>query len=212
MTLPPNIRVNPLVPFPALVSGSGPITIAKVNGVWTLGFSAAGLGAQSPPPLASWPTDYYLIYDSAAQQFVKVPLSSIANNGLVTVAIPNINANSVGDTQFSVPILSPFTRYKIEEYIIENVGTTASLTTAQFGIWTAAAAGGQVIQTATALSGLTSNGDNLTGGLITISQYSTPAIAFPLARFTFSTLFFRITTPQGAAATINFYMVIKPLR
>jgi hypothetical protein len=36
----PKIRVNTQVPFPALVTGSGPITITKVNGVWQVGFSA----------------------------------------------------------------------------------------------------------------------------------------------------------------------------
>jgi hypothetical protein len=39
MVAPANVRVNVQVPFPAMVTGSGPITIAKVNGVWQVGFS-----------------------------------------------------------------------------------------------------------------------------------------------------------------------------
>lgn len=37
----PVIRVNTQVNFPALVKGSGPITVAKANGVWTVGLSTA---------------------------------------------------------------------------------------------------------------------------------------------------------------------------
>jgi hypothetical protein len=37
VTLPPNIRVNLTVPFPAQVIGSGQITVTKNNGVWTIG-------------------------------------------------------------------------------------------------------------------------------------------------------------------------------
>lgn len=44
MTLPANIRVNAAFPFPSLVQGSGPITIYKVNGVWTVGFNSGLLG------------------------------------------------------------------------------------------------------------------------------------------------------------------------
>jgi hypothetical protein len=40
-TLPPDIRVNTQVPFPALVVGGGPITVTKQNGVWQVGFSIA---------------------------------------------------------------------------------------------------------------------------------------------------------------------------
>lgn len=44
MTLPANIRVNAAFPFPSLVQGSGPITITKVNGIWTVGFDTGLLG------------------------------------------------------------------------------------------------------------------------------------------------------------------------
>ena len=41
MSIPPNIRVNAAFPFPALVQGSGPITITKANGIWTVGFDSS---------------------------------------------------------------------------------------------------------------------------------------------------------------------------
>jgi hypothetical protein len=76
MALVPSIRVNPQAPWPTLVTGTGPITIAKQNGVWKVGFSIANLGAQIPPAV-NYPTDYILVYDANAQAFFKMPLTGI---------------------------------------------------------------------------------------------------------------------------------------
>ena len=56
MPPPANVRVNVQVPFPALVTGSGPITVTKVNGVWQIGFSVAQVNAIVPPS-GDFPTD-----------------------------------------------------------------------------------------------------------------------------------------------------------
>lgn len=72
----PNIRVNTNVPFPALVRGSGPITIAKQNGVWIVGFNIASFGSVNPP-IGNFPTDFVLAWDSVAQQFIKISLSNL---------------------------------------------------------------------------------------------------------------------------------------
>lgn len=48
MALPVNIRVNTSAPFPSNVNGSGPVTITKQNGIWTVGFNSALL-----PPLVN---------------------------------------------------------------------------------------------------------------------------------------------------------------
>lgn len=76
MTLPANIRINLNAPFPSLVQGYGPVTISKQNGIWTVGFSVSNLGIQNPPPWANYSTDYALVFDSVARQFIQVPLSS----------------------------------------------------------------------------------------------------------------------------------------
>jgi hypothetical protein len=76
MALPRHIRINTNVPFPALVIGSGPITIGKQNGVWQVGFSITPF-ASINPPVANWPTDFLLGYDTVAQQFFKVSISNL---------------------------------------------------------------------------------------------------------------------------------------
>ena len=72
----PKIRTNIGVPFPALVKGSGPITVTKVNGVWTVGYSIAGIFVQIPLPSA-YATDYVLIWDSVANTFARVSLATL---------------------------------------------------------------------------------------------------------------------------------------
>ena len=83
MTLPANIRVNAMLPFPALVTGTGPITIGKVNGIWQVGFTINAFGSQNPP-LANYPTDFVLAYDVVNKTFFKVSLASLGIGGART--------------------------------------------------------------------------------------------------------------------------------
>jgi hypothetical protein len=76
MTLPPNIRVNVGAPFPARVQGSGPITVSKANGVWTVSLNISGIASQVPL-LANFATDYVLFYDSIANAFFKMSISAL---------------------------------------------------------------------------------------------------------------------------------------
>lgn len=46
--LPASIRVNTLVPFPALVQGSGIVAVTKNNGIWSVSVDYSGLSALSP--------------------------------------------------------------------------------------------------------------------------------------------------------------------
>ena len=78
MALPANIRVNTSAPFPSLVTASGPITLAKANGIWKIGFSIAMLGVENVPNPA---TTYLLLFDSIAGNFFKIPLASLPITG-----------------------------------------------------------------------------------------------------------------------------------
>jgi hypothetical protein len=72
----PVIRVNTQVPFPAMVTGSGPITVGKVGGVWTVGFSITVFGSQNPPS-GNFPTDFLLGYDIVNQVYFKISLTNL---------------------------------------------------------------------------------------------------------------------------------------
>jgi len=76
MALPPNIRVNARVPFPSLVLSSGPITIAKASGQFTIGFTITAFGTVVPPP-SDYAVTYVLAYNTNTNQFEKVSLSAL---------------------------------------------------------------------------------------------------------------------------------------
>ena len=70
------IRTNVGAPFPALVKGSGPVTIAKALGIWTVGLSFAPLDTQIPLQ-SSYATDYLLVFDSVTGTFLKISLATL---------------------------------------------------------------------------------------------------------------------------------------
>lgn len=88
------------------------------------------------------------------------------------------------------------TRYRIDKVIVENA--SISLTTATAGVFTAAGGGGTTIAADQALSALTASTkyDDLTLQAVTGTDV-----------FTSGTLYYRIGTPQGAAATANVWIV-----
>ena len=114
MTAPANIRVNLNAPFPALVTGSGPVTVGKQNGIWTVGFNMAQLGIQNPPATTSLPTDFALVYDSIVGQFIDVPLGSILGSVLLNTLTAN-NSVSLSDT---ASIRTAYNDYMI---VFENI-------------------------------------------------------------------------------------------
>ena len=75
MVAPANVRVNTQVPFPAFVTGSGPITVGKTpGGVWTIGANGRVVQTANPGVV---PTDYVLVWDDVAQSWIKVSLSNL---------------------------------------------------------------------------------------------------------------------------------------
>ena len=80
MTLPSNFRVNTTIPFPALVQGSGPISVNKSMGLWTVSLNFGLLGQQLPqgPQLN---TDFLAVWDSIVGTYFTVPLSFFSTAG-----------------------------------------------------------------------------------------------------------------------------------
>lgn len=69
---PADMRVNAAFPFPSVVQGSGPISVAKANGVWTIGYDISRFPIRDPQP-----NDYVLVWDPTLNAFAAVPLSSV---------------------------------------------------------------------------------------------------------------------------------------
>ncbi len=116
-----------------------------------------------------------------------------------------VNLNSANtDTAITIILPNGITNYRINNIFIQNTGTTASLTTATGGVFSSTGGGGVSISANQALSGLTSNAINTATNLIGLGGVT--AIALNP-----TTLYFRVGTAQGAAATGNVYIYGFPL-
>jgi len=117
MTLPANIRVNAQLPFPSLVYGSGPITIAKQNGIWTVGFSIAAFGSVVPA-VPSYPTDYLMGWDDVNKTFFKVSITNL---------ITSITSTQGARNQRSV-VATPITVNPTDQILNCKITTAATCT------------------------------------------------------------------------------------
>ncbi len=98
---PPKIRVSTQVPFPAMVRGSGPVTIAKASGVWTVGFSVAGLNSIAPP-IASYATDFLFGWDTVNKQFFQISLTNVLAVPVTSPPVTETLAYAVGQSDSSI--------------------------------------------------------------------------------------------------------------
>lgn len=136
--------------------------------------------------------------------------STVVNSQLNTALLlggstGSINANSA-NTDNAITITSPTTNYIIESIVVKNKGTTASLTTATFGVFTSTGGAGLAIAANQALSPITANAVN--------TDANAMALAITVGARTWinsTTLQGRVGTAQGAAATIDVYVYIRPL-
>lgn len=118
----------------------------------------------------------------------------------------SVNFNSVADTALAFTVPSGYSRVSLDYITISNASHT--LTTAQFGVRTATADGGAAFIadatgiTVSSTSDQNANNTQATAGLATIS-----AVAASLA--TPNTIYFRITNPEGTAATGDVTAVLR---
>lgn len=117
MATPARIRVNTAFPFPSLVNGSGPITINKQQGIWTVGYSVVPFATQVPPP-ANYQTDYMLMYDSVAKIYFNMSMTA-----LVSAAQSSITAGA--RTQRAITT-SPITIMTNDQILNCSIGTAAT--------------------------------------------------------------------------------------
>lgn len=122
---------------------------------------------------------------------------------LFTVASVNFNSANT-DTALTISLPVGYTRYRISNVVIS--GASASITTATFGLFTATGgagtaviAAGTAITVSTASEG-TNNNMQTTAAANTNTQSQTEA-----------TLYFRIGTPQGSAATATVSINYTPV-
>ena len=132
-------------------------------------------------------------------------VAALLSNPIVTASIA-VDFNAA-NTDFAIPVPAHLNRYWVAFCIVSNEGTTASLTTARGGLFTATGGGGIALSADQALSGITSKTDDANNSLMRAS-------AAPVARLTRGgtpNLYWRTSTAQGAAATGTVTVAFMPL-
>jgi len=118
--------------------------------------------------------------------------------------IRNVNLNAAGDN--AIVIASPTPLYRIQAVLVRNKGTTASLTAARLGLFTATGGGGLPLAADQTLSAITSNAVNTDANLLALATTVGARTAVDMA-----TLYFRVGTTQGAGASADVYVYVQPL-
>lgn len=122
-------------------------------------------------------------------------------------------ANFNVTTDQAIPISVPTLHYQIYQIVVD--APSVSLTTAAGGFYPAASKGGDAIVAATqAYTTLTNNTANTTGNMLVLTLASdTLATSYggPQATTPQATIYFSLTTAQGAAATANIRVYCVPL-
>jgi len=116
LTLPANIRVNTLLPFPSLVMGAGPVSVTKNNGIWTINLSATAL-AQESPTGSQLNNDLMLVFDPIVGNWFTVPMSFFAVGG----------GGSTGQKQRSVTA-GPVIISATDQILNLNIGSILTIT------------------------------------------------------------------------------------
>lgn len=137
-------------------------------------------------------------------QFPTSPWGGFAPARVQCGQLLGANFNSTSDQ--AIPISVPSVNYMLDSITIDNA--SVSLDTAAGGFYTAASKGGAaVVANTQAYSTLTAAAANAAGSAMT----ATLATAGSTALFNLPTLYFSLTTGQGAAATANIRVYCRPL-
>lgn len=123
-------------------------------------------------------------------------------------------ANMNVTTDQAITISVPSAAYSINSILISN--PSVSLTTAAGGFYSAASKGGvAVVANTQTYSGLTTNAANTTGNLLAATLatagLTTNFLAASSSTVNTNTLYFSLTTAQGAAATADIRVLCNPL-
>lgn len=141
---------------------------------------------------------------SASNPLPVVVVGSPPSSGVAMVASA-VNFNSANtDTAIPIVLASGFTRWMLSSVRIS--GASGTLTTATVGLYTAAAAGGTALITAATAMTISTAANGTANNSQTIAAVNSTTLSW-----TNTTIYFRIATPQGVAATANVAIAIIPL-
>jgi hypothetical protein len=133
--------------------------------------------------------------------------SGVANIGIggfyVLGSAAGIDFNSVADTAITITLPAGFTTYQPRFVVV--YGASGALNSSSAALYTAASAGGTALAGPTALSAIVATGHDTNGAIGALAGTNTTI------RADWTTLYFRVTVPQGAAGTGDVFVVGVPM-
>jgi len=166
--------------------------------------TAAQIAANTPAQGEVWvDTDDFRLVVGDGSTAGGYPTPKMSEMGSLMVVAKAVNANLVADTPLVIDLPDGVTRYRVTR--VTALAPSISLTTAQAAVYNASGGTGVAVCAPQALAGLTTNAAATAGNAIDLTL-ALAAATFFIA----TTLFFRITTAQGAAATLDVILHIQP--
>lgn len=143
------------------------------------------------------------INTNGSTTYASVPLSN--HMGIIRVAITGVNLNSANtDNAITIPLPPGVARWRINSVFVHNA--SLSLTTVTAGVFTGTAASGQTIAATQALSTVTATAADTNNNLMGMTLTNAASMAY-----NDTTVYFRVVTAQGAAATADIVLDIFTL-
>jgi hypothetical protein len=97
---PESIRINAQFPFPTLVTSSGPVTITKQNGIWSVGLNTTNLAAVSA---GAPPANLQLMaYNTSTQTYQQVSAAALLGPATINVSTYGAVGDGVHDDTFAI--------------------------------------------------------------------------------------------------------------
>jgi hypothetical protein len=140
------------------------------------------------------------VFNDIASTFNGLQLRQTAVFNLTAVNFNSANT----DNAISIVLPTGTSRYRINAVIIS--GASASISTATFGLFSATGGGGTTLATAQAIT-ITSASENTNNNM----QVFTNILNVNSSSYNFATVYFRVQTAQGSAATANVSFEVNPL-
>jgi len=126
------------------------------------------------------------------------------------IFLPSVSVDfNSADTDFALPVTLPtgYTKYLVNGFRIFNASGT--LTTSRFGIFDATGGGGNVLVAAGSAPTITTTTDGATNNAMGFASLTANTASRALTGY--PNIYFRVSTPQGSAATASVTMLIVAL-
>lgn len=126
-------------------------------------------------------------------------------SGILVYVARGVNFNSTNtDTQLPIALPPGFSLYQVIGVRVAN--PSAALTGATLGVFTAASGGGQTVAADQSVTGVSATAVNTNNNSLDLTKTNSLTEAYNVA-----TLFVRVGTAKGSAATADVAVLIEPL-